>query len=186
MRPFLLRVAAVTGVCAVLLAVGAAQAQVPLDALKACKTEVGARYLNIPMAYISVDHGSTAANGNYLVNWTATVPGGKRSNGFCVLDPNLAVLRFEITGGPGPGSGRLPPENAMRVCKAEVERRLHTVPMSYITAQLGTQGVDGSYMINWQAQPPMAGQQSGFCDVAPNGKVRNFQFDRSSQGKPGN
>jgi hypothetical protein len=177
--------ARVLAVLFLLSAVHLAHAQIPTDVLKACKNEVGARYLNIPMAYISVDRGSTTANANYMVNWTATAPGGKQSKGFCVIDPSYNVLRFETTGGPAPGSGsRLSPEDAMRICKSEASNRLR-VGMTYITVQVGSQGLEGSYMISWRSQPPLGVRQSGSCDLAPNGKVRNFQFDRSSPGRPG-
>ena len=179
-------VAAIFAVLFVLSTVHLAHAQVPVDVLKSCKNEVGARYLNIPMAYISVDRGSKTANGNYMVNWTTTAPGVKRSNGFCVIDPSYNVLRFETTGGAQPGSGsRLSPEDAMRICKNETADRLRTVPKAYITVQVGSQSLDGSYMINWQAKAPLGPRQSGSCDIAPNGKVRNFQYDRSSPGRPG-
>ena len=78
------------------------QAQAPNDALRACKNEVGARYLNIPMANISVQSGSMNANG-YTVNWTAASPGGGLVAGFCVVSPTYTILRFETTGGPAPG-----------------------------------------------------------------------------------
>ncbi len=187
MKGFALPSAVAAGVFVILFEFGTtqlAQAQVPPDAIKSCKNEVAARYLNTPMAYISVDRGSRTSNGNYLVNWKNLPPGGKRSDGFCVVDSYNNVLRFEITGGATPGGGRLSPEDAMRICKDEAVVRLRT-PKSYITVLVGSQGLQGSYMINWQAKPPLGLRQSGYCDIAPNGKVQNFQFDRSSPGKPG-
>jgi hypothetical protein len=35
----------------------------------------------------------------------------------------------------------------------------------------------GNYMVNFHAQPPGQRQSSGFCIVAKNGQLRNFQFD---------
>ena len=79
-----------------------AWAQVPNDALRVCRNEVAARYLNIPMANISVQPGSTNANG-FTVNWTAAQPRGGGVAGFCVVSRANTILRFETTGGPSPG-----------------------------------------------------------------------------------
>ncbi|MDR3746862.1 MAG: hypothetical protein P4M04_01690 [Acidobacteriota bacterium] len=177
--------AVVVGFGAILIAATFAQAQVPPDAPKTCKNEVGSRYQNIPIEHINVGRGSMTANGNYLVNWTATAPGGKRSDGVCVIDSMYNVLRLSTTSGPEPGGSRLTPEDAMRACKNEAANRLRTVPISYIAVQTGSQSLDGSYVVDWQAQPPRAPRQSGSCDVAPNGKVRKLQIDRSSLGQPG-
>ena len=89
---------------ALLLSYGAllAQAQAPNDALRVCRNEVGARYINIPMASISVQPGSMNANG-FTVNWTAAPPGRGRAAGFCVVSRANTILRFETTSGPGPG-----------------------------------------------------------------------------------
>ena len=80
-----------------------ARAQVPNDALRACRNEVAAHYLDIPIANISVQPGSTNANG-FTVNWTAAPPRGGRVAGFCVVSRQNTILRFETTGGPTPGS----------------------------------------------------------------------------------
>lgn len=167
---------------AVLLAAGATQTpvQVPTDALKTCKNEVGARYLNVPMAYISVDQGSRTANGNYLVNWKTKPPGGAASVGLCVVDPAFNVLRFETTSGPQPGSDVLAnvlPEEALRTCKNEVADRLRTVLMADITVEQAGNAADGSYIINWRAQRPGGVKRSGFCHITPDGKVRDFHLD---------
>ncbi|HEX8896027.1 MAG TPA: hypothetical protein VF783_22090, partial [Terriglobales bacterium] len=61
-----------------------AQPQATNDALRACRNEVAARYLNIPMANISVQQGSMNPNGT-TVNWTAAPPRGGRVAGFCVV-----------------------------------------------------------------------------------------------------
>jgi hypothetical protein len=185
MKRDLFRLIVVAGVLTVLFTASVAQAEVPPDALTTCKNEVGARYQNIPIVNINVDRGSMTANGNYLVNWTATAPGGKHSSGVCVIDSLYNLLRFSTTSGPEPGGNRLAPEDAMLACKNDAANRLRTVPMSYITVETGSQSLDGSYVVDWQAQPPRAPRQSGSCDVAPNGKVRKFQVDRSSPGQPG-
>jgi len=87
-----------------------ARAQVPNDALRVCRNEVAAHYLNIPMANISVQPGSVNANG-FKVNWTAAPPRGGRLAGFCVVSRANTILRFETTGRPtpgGPSPGRPP------------------------------------------------------------------------------
>ena len=79
-----------------------AQPQAPNDALRACRNEVAARYLNIPMANINVQPGSMNPNGT-TVNWTAAPPRGGRVSGFCVVSRTNTILRFETTSGPTPG-----------------------------------------------------------------------------------
>ena len=166
--------------------VGAAQAQAPIDVLKTCKNEVGARYLNISSAYIDVDRGSKTANKNYLVNWTAKPPAGQTSVGFCVVDASFNVLRFETTAGPKPGNGgtNVFAEQAMRACKNEAAHRLRSVPMAYISADFARNAADGSYIFNWQSLPPGGVRQSGTCHVTPDGRVRDFTFDTTPAKPP--
>ena len=185
MKLCLLRFAFAVGICAVFLPLGAEEPQVPTDVLKACKNEVGARYLSIPMAYISVDQGSKTANGNYLVNWTTKPPGGQGSVGFCVVDPAFYVLRFETTTGPQPAAEvKATPEDALRICKNQVFDRLRSVPMEEISVERGKDAADGSYVINWKELRPGGGGRSGSCTIASDGKLSKFQFDNPSA-KPG-
>jgi len=182
MTPARLRFAVAVEVLCVLLAAGPAQikVQVPVDVLKTCKNEVGARYLDVPMAYISVDQGSRTANGNYLVNWKTKPPEGAASVGLCVVDPAFNVLRFETTSGPQPGSGspaNVSSEDALRTCKNEVADHLRTVLMADITVEHARNAADGSYIIDWRAQRPGGVKRSGFCSIAPDGKVRDFHLD---------
>jgi len=181
----LLRLAIAAAVCAALSVTEAAHAQAPVDVLKTCKNEVGARYLNIPMAYITADPGSKTANNNYLVNWTAKPPGGQTSIGFCVVDSVFNVLRFETTAGPKPGNGGsgVSATVAMRTCQNEAAKRLRMVPMAYITVAPATNAADGSYVFNWRSQPPNGLRQSGFCNVTLDGRLRDFKFD-ATPGKP--
>ncbi len=181
-----LRPAVVTAVLAALLGAGTANAQAPIDVLKTCKNEVGARYLNVPMAYIDVDRGSKTANKNYMVNWTAKPPGGQTSVGLCVVDASFNVLRFETTAGPKPGNGgtNVFAEQAMRACKNEAAHRLRSVPMAYISADLASNAADGSYIFNWQSQPPGGVRQSGVCNVSLDGRVRDFKFDTTPASPP--
>jgi hypothetical protein len=87
MKLFLLRLAVAAEFFVMVLAAGADQAPVPTDVLKSCKNEVGARYLNVPMACIIVDRGAKTANGNYLVNWTTKPPGGKAASASAWWNP---------------------------------------------------------------------------------------------------
>src|SRR5271167_1279405 len=156
MTLFLLRLAVATEIFAVLLATGVAQEQTPIDVLKTCKNEVGARYLNIPMAYISVDRGAKTANGNYLVNWTTKPPAGAGSAGVCVVDSSFNVLRFETTSGPQPEvkPTTVLPEDALHICKDEAAQRLGIVPMEDITVERGKDMADGSYVVLWKEKAP--------------------------------
>ena len=184
MKFFLLRFALVAQVAAVFLATAAAQT--PIDVLKTCKNEVGARYLNVPMAYISVDQGSRTANGNYLVNWKTKPPGGTGSVGLCVVDPAFNVLRFETTSGPQPGSAEVnvSPEEALRICKDQAAERLRIVPMRDITVEQGKDSADGSYLIRWTEKAQGGVGRSGSCIIASDGKVREFRFDKPSTKLP--
>jgi hypothetical protein len=176
-----LRFAVAAEVFAVSLAAGATQmpVQVPTDVLKTCKNEVGARYLNVPMAYISVDQGSKTANGNYLVNWKTKPPEGKGSSGFCVVDPSFYVLRFEPTSGPLPGTAAvMSPEEALRICKDQAADRLRIVPMEDISVERGKDLADGSYLIHWTEKAQGGVGRSGSCIIASDGKVREFRFDK--------
>jgi hypothetical protein len=177
MKLFLLRLAVAAELFVVVLA-GAEQAPVPVDVLKSCKNEVGARYASVPMAYISVDQGATTANSNYLVNWTTKPPGGKGSVGFCVVDPSFYILRFEIISGPQPGNEDLTvsPDDALHICKNQVADRLRSVPMEYITVERAKDSADGSYVINWKEQRPGVVGRFGSCTIASDGKMRKFQF----------
>ena len=185
MKLFPLRFA-VAGLFVMVLPAWAQQAQVPMDALKSCKNEVGARYLSVPMAYISVDRGSKTANGNYLVKWTTKPPEGKGSAGFCVVDPSFYILRFETSSGPQPDSAQVnvTPEDALRICKNQVFDRLRSVPMEDITVERGKDSDDGSYVIDWKEKRHGVGR-SGSCTIASSGKVSKFQVESPPAKPPG-
>jgi hypothetical protein len=187
MKLFLLRLAVAVGLFVMVLGAGAEETPVPADVLKSCKNEVGARYQNIPMAYISVDQGAKTANGNYLVNWTTKPPGGKGSVGICVVDPSFYILRFEATSGPQPGGElKVTPEAALRTCKNEVADRLRSVPMEHITVERANDAADGSYVIEWKEQLRGGGVgRSGSCTIASDGKVSKFRFDTAPAKSPG-
>src|SRR5271166_6414816 len=187
MTLFLLRLAVAFQIFAFLLATGAAEEQTPTDVLKTCKNEVGARYLNIPMAYISVDRGAKTANGNYLVNWTTKPPAGAASAGWCVVDPSFNVLRFETTSGPKPEvkPTTVSPEDALRLCKDEAAHRLRIVPMEDITVERGKDLADGSYVVQWKETARGGVGRSGSCVIAADGKLSKFQFDSPAAKPPG-
>ena len=186
MKLFLLRLAVAVEFFVMVLAVGAEQAPVPTDVLKSCKNEVGARYLNIPMAYISVDQGAETANGNYLVNWTTKPPGGKGGVGFCVVNPSFYILRFEATSGPQPaGKGEsISQEDALRLCKNQAAERLRSVPMEYIAVERAKDAADGSYVVEWREQRPGGVGRSGSCTIASDGKLLKFRFDTPAAQPP--
>jgi hypothetical protein len=97
---------------------------------------------------------------------------------------------FSLGGGGGYGGG-ISPQDAMRSCKNTAGQRLPQVPLAYISVYRGTDTGNGSYMINFRAQPPNNRVSSGFCIIARNGQLQNFQFDAGSGpyngggGKPG-
>src|SRR5271165_676717 len=187
MTLFRLRLAVVFQILAFLLATGAAEEQTPIDVLKTCKNEVGARYLNIPMAYISVDRGAKTANGNYLVNWTTKPPAGGASVGWCVVDLSFNVLRFETISGPKPEvkPTTVSPEDALRLCKDEAAHRLRIVPMEDITVERGKDLADGSYVVQWKETARGEVGRSGACIIASDGKLLKFQFDNPPAKSPG-
>ena len=178
MKLLLFRFALAAQLAAVFLATAAAQT--PIDILKSCKNEVGARYLDVPMAYISVDQGSKTANGNYLVKWKTTPPEAKGSSGVCVVDPSFYVLRFETTSGPQPGNTqvKVSPEEALRTCQDKAAERLRLVPMEDITVERGKDLADGSYVIRWTEKAQGGVGRTGWCTIASDGKVREFRFDK--------
>ena len=59
------------------------------------------------------------------------------------------------------------------------------VPRAYIAVYRGSDTGNGSYMINFNSQPPNARHASGFCIVSKNGQLQNFQFDPGSGGNQG-
>ena len=81
-----------------------ARAQAPIDALRACRNEVAARYLNIPMANISVQPGDERQWVHGELDGGAISRRARRRllRGF----PRNTILRFETTGGPTPGGQR--------------------------------------------------------------------------------
>jgi hypothetical protein len=178
MKFVLLRLAVTVAICAMCSVLTAGQAQTPIDVLKTCRSEVGARYLNVPMTNISVDQGAKTANGNYLVKWTTKPPQGKGSSGSCVVDSSFYVLRFETTSGPQPGPEvKATPEQALRVCKDGVAERLRIVPMEDIMVERAQDAADGNYVISWKEQRRGGVGRSGSCTIASDGKMRKFQFN---------
>jgi hypothetical protein len=93
----------------------------------------------------------------------------------------LLRFQFDPNAGPNPGGGGnfggFSPNDAQRLCKNTAGERLPQVPLAYISVYRGTDTGNGSYMINFRAQPPNGRVSSGFCIITRKGQMQNFQFD---------
>jgi hypothetical protein len=174
--------------------VGTAPQNSPKGDMLACKNAVSARQPNVPLAFIQVDQPRTNG-GSVLVNFRVQPPNGPRSSGSCDVFKNGRVnLQFNSGGGnagggysggnAGGGSYGSSPNDAMRTCKNTAGERLSRVPLAYISVTRGSDTGNGSYMINFRAQPPGGPNSSGFCIIAKNGQLQNFQLDPGSGGNP--
>jgi hypothetical protein len=158
----------------------------PNDAMRWCKNTAGEHLPSVPLAYISVYRGSDTGDGNYMINFRAQPPNSRPSSGFCIIAKKGQRLRFQFdpSAGPNPGGGGygggITSQDAMRSCKNTAGERLPQVPLAYISVYRGTDTGNGSYMINFRAQPPNNRGSSGFCIIAKNGQLQNFQFDPGS------
>ncbi len=158
----------------------------PQDAMRWCKNTAGERLPNVPLAYISVYRGTDTGDGNYMINFRAQPPNGRVSSGFCIIARAGKLLQFQFDPGAGPNpggggyGGGVSPQDAMRSCKNTAGERLPQVPLAYISVNRGTDTGSGSYMINFRAQLPGNRVSSGFCIIARNGRLQDFQFDRGA------
>ncbi len=131
-----------------------------------------------------------------MINFRAQPPNQRQSSGFCIVSKSGQLRNFQFDNNSGGGNngggnnnggnyGGASPNTAMQLCKDTASARLPSVPRAYISVYRGTDTGNGSYMINFRAQPPNARQSSGFCIVAKNGQLQNFQFDPNSGGNQG-
>lgn len=167
----------------------------PNNALLLCKNTASQRLPGVPLAYISVYRGTDPDPGNYMINFHAQPPNQRQSSGFCIVSKSGQLRNFQFDSGSGPGNGGgnngggnnggASATTAMQLCKDTASARLPSVPRAYISVYRGTDTGNGSYMINFRAQPPNQRQSSGFCIVAQNGRLQNFQFDPGSGGIQG-
>jgi uncharacterized protein (UPF0212 family) len=172
--------------CLIVAAASASAQSSPQEAMRSCKNAVSARQPNVPLAFIQVDQPRTNG-GSLLVNFRVLPPNGPSSSGSCDVFRNGRVnLQFNSSPGrpAGGGNGGISPNDAMRSCKNTAGERLSRVALAYISVQRGSDTGNGSYMINFRAQPPGGPNSSGFCIIAKNGQTQNFQFDPGSGGNP--
>lgn len=162
----------------------------PNNALLMCKNTASQRLPGVPLAYISVYRGSDPDPGNYMINFHAQPPNQRQSSGFCIVSKSGQLRKFQFDNNSGGGNnggnngggnyGGASPNTAMQLCKDTASARLPNVPRAYIAVYRGTDTGNGSYMINFNAQPPNTRHASGFCIVSRNGQLQNFQFDPGS------
>jgi hypothetical protein len=163
----------------------------PNNALLMCKNTASQRLPGVPLAYISVYRGTDPDPGNYMINFRAQPPNQRQSSGFCIVAKNGQFRNFQFDVGSGPGNGGggnyggASPNQALQLCKDTASSRLSNVPRAYIAVYRGSDTGSGSYVINFNSQPPNARHASGFCIVSKNGQVQNFQFDPNSGGNQG-
>ncbi len=163
----------------------------PNNALLMCKNTASQRLPGVPLAYISVYRGTDPDPGNYMINFRAQPPNQRQSSGFCIVSKSGQLRNFQFDAGSGPGNGGgnnyggASPNDALRLCKNAASGHLPGVPLAYIAVYRGSDTGNGSYMINFNAQPPNARHASGFCIVSRNGQLQNFQFDPNSGGNQG-
>jgi uncharacterized protein (UPF0212 family) len=151
------------------------------EVMRSCKNTVGERLSRVPLAYISVQHGSDAGGSRYRIKFRAQPPGGPNSSGFCIVAKNGQVQNLQFD----PGSGGNPPvgsasgqskQDAMRACKNEVSARQPNVPLAFIRVEEASVN-GGSLSVNFRVLPPNGRSSSGYCDVFGNGRV-NVVFDK--------
>lgn len=167
----------------------------PNNALLMCKNTASQRLPGVPLAYISVYRGTDPDPGNYMINFHAQPPNQRQSSGFCIVSKSGQLRNFHFDnnlGGGNNGGGNnggnysgASPNTALQLCKDTASARLPNVPRAYIAVYRGSDAGSGSYMINFNAQPPNARHASGFCIVSRNGQLQNFQFDPGSGGNQG-
>jgi hypothetical protein len=167
----------------------------PNNALLMCKNAASQHLSGVPLAYIGVYRGTDPDPNNYMINFRAQPPNQRLSSGFCIVSKSGQLRNFQFDNNSGGGNnggnnnggnyGGASPNTAMQLCKDTASARLPSVPRAYISVYRGTDTGNGSYMINFRAQPPNQRQSSGFCIVAKNGQLQNFQFDPNSGGNQG-
>jgi hypothetical protein len=156
------------------------------EAMETCKNKTMERLPTVPRAYISVSRGSNTNEGGYTIHFNADPPRGPRSSGFCIIARGGRVQDFQFNPDQsrpaarvnGGGGGGISPVEAMKTCKDRVAERLPGVALAYINTYRGSDEADGSYMINFNAQPPSGRKPDGFCVVTRNGDIKGFKFDR--------
>jgi hypothetical protein len=135
----------------------------PSNALLMCKNTASQRLPGVPLAYISVYRGTDPDPNNYMVNFRAQPPNQRQSSGFCIVSKTgqLRNFQFDSNSGGGNSGGNnggnnsgASPNTAMQLCKDTASARLPNVPRAYISVYRGTDTGNGSYMINFNAQPP--------------------------------
>ena len=140
------------------------------------------------MAYISVDHGSKTANGNYLVNWKTKPPEGKGAAVSASLTPRSMFSSLRPPTGPAGQRREISPEKALRICKDQAANHLRT------RSHGGPHGRTRQGLSGRQLRHPLGregsgrGWRTGSCIIASDGKVREFRFDKplpSPGGPPG-
>jgi hypothetical protein len=163
--------------------------------MRACKNAVSAQRPNVPLAYIQVD--SPRSNGgSQLSNFRIQPPNGPWSAGSCDVFRNGRV-NVTFTGGGnnnggnsdgygngGYGGGASTPQTVQQLCKDAASAHLPGVPLAYIDTYRGSDTGDGSYMINFRAQPRGRPNSSGFCIISKRGQLERFEFDPGAG--PGN
>ena len=159
----------------------------PNNALLTCKNAASQHLSGVPLAYIGVYRGTDPDPSNYMINFRAQPPNQRQSSGFCIVSKNGQLRNFQFDNNSGGGGnnnggnyGGASPNDAMQLCKDTASARLPNVPRAYIAVYRGSDTGSGSYMINFRAQPPNQRQSSGYCIVAKNGRLQNFQFDPGS------
>jgi hypothetical protein len=163
----------------------------PNNALLMCKNTASQRLPGVPLAYISVYRGTDPDPGNYMINFRAQPPNQRQSSGFCIVSKSGQLRNFQFDNNSGSGNngggnyGGASPNTAMQLCKDTASARLPNVPRAYIAVYRGSDTGSGSYMINFNAQPPNARHASGFCIVSKNGQLQNLQFDPNSGSNQG-
>jgi hypothetical protein len=163
--------------------------------MRACKNAVSAQRPNVPLAYIQVD--SPRSNGgSQLSNFRIQPPNGPWSAGSCDVFRNGRV-NVTFTGGGnnnggnsdgygngGYGGGASTPQTVQQLCNDAASAHLPGVPLAYIDTYRGSDTGDGSYMINFRAQPRGRPNFSGFCIISKRGQLERFEYDPGAG--PGN
>lgn len=134
-------------------------------ALERCRQQGQAEF---PGTRIQVWQGWQDANGNFVVNWSAS----SGPSGTCTVDRNGWVTSFSNTNtGDRPTDDSIP-QAALRACQQRGASVLGVAPAA-IQTQPASFYADGTFGVKWWTQF----DDSGFCRVNRNGDILSFVTD---------
>ena len=154
-----------------------AQYQLIDQQLRACRNFVSNKYINIPLADITVSVRRVDASNGAYINWTIRSTG---ATGYCYETAEVRTTQFVVERGPAPPTTPTATERQLQACRNFTANKYQYVPIADISVSPRRVEPSGNAYINWRIR----NGASGYCYETYDARTTEFVVEDPGPNQP--